>query len=750
MLNQIYISSTDIFWSHATLQMTTETPYEGAHHGSQQMLSQEKDPQRQLWVRQRKRKLGDCESVDHRERNLPCKSLLQQTATTTADDLCGQCRSIDFDAIFGSDVKNPNGIKLEREKECPTCPLCRLFIDVRSDQGSTSGYEILAFSSSDILAKERAGEGKDDCALAVIGGWASSKRYPIFFSKCRSRGFIVPVSSSLTLPLCPGLYRGCQVDTARISYERLQGWLTQCQNSHSTTCGVQIRVQPMSLRCIDCLTRELVQIDSNDKYFALSYVWGAPLSQAKEDVDHIQDIGILSSSKLPQVVEDALTVVKRLGQRYLWIDKYCIDRRDNDYLAYQIRNMDRIYESAYATIVACAGKDASCGLPGVGTTHRRRQPSAMVRDELLVSTLPHISSVLNSSVWATRGWTYQEAVLSRRCLFFTELQVYFVCAAMTCCEAVVSGLEDTTLGSMGDSKMLSAGLFSENKPGSELWEFTRHVTQYTGRQLTYEKDALDAFRGVLSRSQFHNYYGIPIGLTESPRRVNDHEELDLGFAQGLYWLPKAKDGLLWTSLSRRSWFPTWSWVGWQGSVEYPDEDGAASSSRYELIMADRKNFDTKFWVEKGNGQRVTLGELCRSTAQTKSIIELSRYLIVEAWVVQLWFQPGFFGGARLTICHCHPQTTHKGALKWEDRGDEVILCEQPTEKGEFYDRLITQLWSCVLIFCGSDEHGGLHNLMVIDRLGGLTHRIGAITLRSGKGGEFWESLPKTRQSVRLA
>jgi hypothetical protein len=115
-----------------------------------------------------------------------------------------------------------------------------------------------------------------------------------------------------------------------------------------------------------------------------------------------------------------MIVVRNLGKRYLWVDKYCIDQQDHNAKDLQIQNMDRIYEGAFATIVASAGHNAEFGLPGAGPTPRKAQPSTVTRNQKLLSTLPSLSHALKESAWITRGWPYQEAVLSRRCLFFTE------------------------------------------------------------------------------------------------------------------------------------------------------------------------------------------------------------------------------------------------------------------------------------------------------------------------------------------
>ena len=130
---------------------------------------------------------------------------------------------------------------------------------------------------------------------------------------------------------------------------------------------------------------------------------------------------------------------------------------------------------------------------------------------MLCSTLPPLKDVLGKTTWITRGWTYQEAALSRRCLFFTELQVYYVCSAMSCSEAIATPLNSVTTFASAPG-VLSAGLFGNttnfsdyDTPRTPLRKFADHVTQYTGRNLTYEIDIMNAFRGLLAKAQFHNY-----------------------------------------------------------------------------------------------------------------------------------------------------------------------------------------------------------------------------------------------------
>jgi hypothetical protein len=44
---------------------------------------------------------------------------------------------------------------------------------------------------------------------------------------------------------------------------------------------------------------------------------------------------------------------------------------------------------------------------------------------------------ISASKWVTRAWTYQEAILSPRCIYFTQHQVYFECNVDQRCESIV-------------------------------------------------------------------------------------------------------------------------------------------------------------------------------------------------------------------------------------------------------------------------------------------------------------------------
>src|SRR5690349_12789689 len=111
----------------------------------------------------------------------------------------------------------------------------------------------------------------------------------------------------------------------------------------------------------------------------------------------------------------------------------------------QISQMDQIYAHSVLTIVAAAGEDAEYGLPGVSTRSRPKQkvatskqilPRRWNRNVTFLQLPAHPAQTIKSSVWATRGWTYQEGILAQRRIIFSDHQVSYLCNQSHWCESM--------------------------------------------------------------------------------------------------------------------------------------------------------------------------------------------------------------------------------------------------------------------------------------------------------------------------
>ena len=134
--------------------------------------------------------------------------------------------------------------------------------------------------------------------------------------------------------------------------------------------------------------------------------------------------------RVPQTISDAIEVCRRLKMRYLWVDALCIIQDDEKDKDSQLPEMDKIYSVAALTIVAACGTDAKSGLSCL----RYRcspQSSARIHGITYVTGDIPLDERIQKTTWNTRGWTYQECILSRRLLVFTDSQVFFICAGGT-------------------------------------------------------------------------------------------------------------------------------------------------------------------------------------------------------------------------------------------------------------------------------------------------------------------------------
>ena len=218
---------------------------------------------------------------------------------------------------------------------------------------------------------------------------------------------------------------------------------------------------------------------------------------------------------------------------------------------------------------------------------------------------------INASKWSTRGWTYQEAVLSRRRLVFTEHQVYFECNVMNCYESSHHAMD--FLHTKDRSKKRSfvhPGMFAgidlskdkeaKNYAPLAYLKFLTHLMNFTSRNLTYESDALNAFSGIaqsfqnvqFSPTPIHHLWGLPL---EFPSPGVSRQIQRLSLVNSLTWFHEVADGA--PAPQRRHGFPSWSWSGWKGKVVIQrlfDEDwklfsGGHSNSGLPQISIELKN-----------------------------------------------------------------------------------------------------------------------------------------------------------------
>ncbi|KAK5172075.1 uncharacterized protein LTR77_003712 [Saxophila tyrrhenica] len=255
-------------------------------------------------------------------------------------------------------------------------------------------------------------------------------------------------------------------------------------------------------------------------YVALSHSWGTessiaswqPLTLSNSNEYHVA----LPYSSLPANFQDAITIAKRLGFRYLWIDSLCIIQDNREDWARDARAMGSVYLNAKLTIFAMASKHSTSGIL------RKNSHVPRLRSIPLRCPESRDEGQLNVGL----PWTNGTSHIPDRHLFdrYEHISQVFQLPAR--------GHHTTALHD--DDNLLD--------------EYYKMVQRYTSRRLTYQSDKLPALSGICQ------------GL---------HGVLGGHFLAGL-WSVNIAQGLVWrvergTTSQKDKRRPSWSWA--TGSYE---------------------------------------------------------------------------------------------------------------------------------------------------------------------------------------
>lgn len=343
----------------------------------------------------------------------------------------------------------------------------------------------------------------------------------------------------------------------------IKNWIHDCETAHPE-CKSQKDVPILPTRVLDVGTAESEDCYLRQPggemahYAALSHCWGKtkPLSTTTETL--AERLKGIPFNTLPKAFRDAVVLTRKLGIRYVWIDSLCIIQDDTRDWEHEAARMGDIYQDAYITIAATVAHGSDEGFLRPEKPARRMffpalkqhgySGLAYVRMEASDYYMSHWSPL------AQRAWVFQELVLSRRLIHFTEDQIFWQCAHWTTSEDGVAKYFYSKESGSGnihyEERALGPGLKHTLAKDSLAIEDFRGcwwagVENYSSRKLTYPSDRVPAFLAVTKL--FQNMTGdIPLaGLWK-----ND-------FCVGLLWTVKLNsDG---APPLRFSNVPSWSW-----------------------------------------------------------------------------------------------------------------------------------------------------------------------------------------------
>ncbi|KAI0419027.1 heterokaryon incompatibility protein-domain-containing protein [Xylaria grammica] len=354
---------------------------------------------------------------------------------------------------------------------------------------------------------------------------------------------------------------------------QIKRWLHRCVHEHGEECST-LRIPssvslPRGFRLIDVHERRVVLPQSQVEYVALSYVWSmasnSPEKQSlqlhSENTEYLEMPHSLTDSILPEVVADAIHLCVEIGQRYLWVDRFCIIQDDLDLKAEQIDAMGVIYDRAFLTIVAL-GDGPTPGL--VGLSCRPRQQGFQNWSWDLLPTMsnpvgeariPLIDRALSESTWNDRAWTFQERALSKRKVYFDAGQVYGGCTR----ERWQEKPED-----VDEREWSKSEAWEIQGLNDRLWDFSQDsfavysgiISHFSPRKLSFPNDILRAFAGVVNALELQLKRPILLGHPEE------------FFTKSLSWVPQP--GFMATRRVLEN-VPSWSWASWDSKATWDND-----------------------------------------------------------------------------------------------------------------------------------------------------------------------------------
>lgn len=208
-------------------------------------------------------------------------------------------------------------------------------------------------------------------------------------------------------------------------------------------------------------------------------------------------------SELPKTIQDALTVTRKIGLRFLWVDCLCIVQDDPEDTAKEISQIARIYQDAEVTISAARARNSQEGF-----LHDIKMPTPQDEAFRLPFRCPdgQIGSIIiygqdnlyhKRDPIEERAWALQEHVLSPRLLVFGSRQIW-----STCMEVLRRGYAGnlSSYSEIGEIRQQFLKLRSSPRrrklayiPGHMWLSIVQH---FTDRVLSISEDKLPAISAI--------------------------------------------------------------------------------------------------------------------------------------------------------------------------------------------------------------------------------------------------------------
>ena len=159
----------------------------------------------------------------------------------------------------------------------------------------------------------------------------------------------------------------CDSTYSETSFRRASKWIADCMSNHQE-CSRASNTSWFPSRILDVSGDPgwvRVQISRQEhrchKYLTLSHCWGGTrtiTTTSQTLPDFVKGIRL---STMPATFRDAISITRRLGYRYLWIDSLCIIQDSDEDWKHESAVMGQIYGHSDCTIAATGSADSNGG-----------------------------------------------------------------------------------------------------------------------------------------------------------------------------------------------------------------------------------------------------------------------------------------------------------------------------------------------------------------------------------------------------
>jgi hypothetical protein len=413
----------------------------------------------------------------------------------------------------------------------------------------------------------------------------------------------------------------------------INDWINNCISTHPNCRQKSLRpeteIDPRDVelptRCVEvkkeggtCL-RETKGVRGS--YITLSHRWSDNTSICKTQKSNYdervagQNLEALpEDSRLSKTFLDAIQLARALGIKYIWIDSLCIiqDSHDGKDFDNEKWRMGQYYQYSIFTIAAISGTSSQGdGFLEVNSTKSIdriiRLPyfeDKLQRGYIYIykrrrNTDLQFMEDVDQSELLSRGWVFQEWMLSRRIIYFTASEAFMECEShrpvSICNDEVKTNRERNEMSAMGENEnkhfrnalkyKLKVDFNVDDSSIYEKWYWCCEA--YSSSELTQKSDCLNAISGIAGEY-------APAIMNQAPNS-KDTEALP-AYLSGL-WCKDIHHGLLWIGRVRISdrykGAPSWSWMSFGSYVSWPDRHvGNPTVPSLELLATSENNPDT--------------------------------------------------------------------------------------------------------------------------------------------------------------